>query len=498
MATQEQVRELLDLIAVHTFYLQLAETKLGHSIPLPREASNPDRSDARIEHSIAIMRQWLALLDLAIQPVQLRDALKGKVPEETSQALVRYFMDKQSHTETDRDKADFIATSLFRRTHSGEFSAPHSHDRYFHIMEVATRFESELFKILGGVSIPDVKDEHKQLLGEFEYLHQEVDDFRSFDQLTDSGIVQRVRDIKQSFADSFYHPKVLANVAVYNAFFGQKFDELFRDTTEQIKSYAAVVQQQGASIMSKVEGEITVKQLTDVQEHQLMSAEYGKAQEQFRKISSYKKAVDKKGGGKRHQPAAAAAVGVSGHKGPVSAPPPPAFREASRTESLAEVSRSTQDALEEGKIQSQLDAIRTFVRVSDKSSQVVPLVKGVITLVPAEVDSFRVDYAHEKSFRADYAAMMCYLVAMAARLTVEQEEFKEKQNSSYLWKPHADAITYVMQAANDTFKRANVVMETAEKRGLEDKVAAIKATMLRVRVAMQEAAVTLRNVPSQS
>src|SRR5262245_51524997 len=106
MAIQEHVRELLDLIAVHGFYIELTQQKLGHEIPLPREASSPEQADEKIEHSIRILRQWLALLDLAIQPVQMRDALKSEMPDETAAALVRYFIEKRSHTDTDRDKID--------------------------------------------------------------------------------------------------------------------------------------------------------------------------------------------------------------------------------------------------------------------------------------------------------------------------------------------------------------------------------------------------------
>ena len=49
--------------------------------------------------------------------------------------------------------------------------------------------------------------EHATLLQEFEYLYQELEEFRHFDQIIDSGIVQRVRELKQSLGKSFYHPE---------------------------------------------------------------------------------------------------------------------------------------------------------------------------------------------------------------------------------------------------------------------------------------------------
>ena len=61
------------------------------------------------------------------------------------------------------------------------------------------------------------------------------------------------------------------------------------------------------------------------------------------------------------------------------------------------------NSLEDGKIRMQLDAIRTFVRVADKSCFVVPLVKGVINITASEAEALRADFVAEKSFRADNA-----------------------------------------------------------------------------------------------
>ena len=46
----------------------------------------------------------------------------------------------------------------------------------------------------------NLPQEHAQLIAEFEYLYQELEEFRHFDQVMDSGIVQRVRELKQSLA----------------------------------------------------------------------------------------------------------------------------------------------------------------------------------------------------------------------------------------------------------------------------------------------------------
>lgn len=501
MPGQDQVRELLDLVAVHGFSIHIVEQKLGFAVPLPREVEAPDRQLSRIESSIRLLRHWLALLDLAVPPVSIRDAVKGELPQETSEALMRYFIDKRSPLESDRDKADCIATSLFRTFTNNAAPLGDVHDRVFQIMQLAESFENDIWRLLGTQHYPALPPQHKQLVGEFEFLHQEIEDFKHFDQIMDSGIVQRVRDIKQSFGDSFYHPKVLANVALYNAYFGKRFDDLFRATTEQLKAFAAKVQEEGASIMSKVDGDVTVRHLAEVDDDHLMSQEYGRAQENFRKISSFKKVVDKRGG-KQPATAFAAASTAGTHAAPGAhtrgshASSTPAGQHSIKTHAPAPLPSKGINPGEESKINSQLDAIRSFVRVAEKSCHVVPLTKGNLNIAPAEAEALRAEFAHEKSFRADFANATAMLVALQARLIVEEVEFREKQSSAYLWKPHADAITYVIQRAQDAFATATQMIELAEKRGLQDKSAALKASVLKLRTALTQSAAILKTAGS--
>jgi hypothetical protein len=500
MLVQDAVHELLDLVAVHGFYISVLEEKLGHAIPLPNEAIALDRS--RAEHSIEILHRWLAVLDFAIPPITVRDALKESLPRETAEAMLRYYIGKRSHEETDRDKADCVATFLYRSSELATRPVPQTSDRYHFISQTALEFEAFIRKTLGETKVPEIKKEHDQLLKEFEYLHQEVDDFRTFDQLMDSGIVQRVRDIKQSFSTSFYVPIVLANVAVYNTIFGTRFDQLFHATTEQIKNFATKVQDEGASIMSRLDEDVTVKHLADVEDDHIMKQEYGKAQENFRKISKFKKVVDKKGGRPGARPAAPVPlIPVAAPAIKLSSPSfsAPAAAAAPAPSSVQHTFSSVgANAVEDGKLRSQQDAIRIFVRVADKSCFVVPLVKGVVNITAAEAEALRSDFGSEKSFRADYANIVSFMVAMIARLVVEQEEFRAKQSSAYLWKPHADAMTYIIHTATGVLATGNQILEMAEKRGLEDKATGLKATIVKLRMALQQAATTLKSAGTQN
>ncbi|HEU5453806.1 MAG TPA: hypothetical protein VFU76_17540, partial [Terriglobales bacterium] len=282
--------ELLDLAAVHAFYLDVLENTLGHAVPVPAQVG-PASSGADTPHqSIAAMKEWLDLLDMAISAPLLRDSLKASTSPETAEALLRHFIRKRSQSDVDRDKADFVATSLYRLS-----VAP---NRQFvpENVEMPSEFEEHIDEMLGEEI--DLPAEHAQLLREFPFVVQEIEEFRDFDQLMESGVMQRVRDLKQRLGQSLYHPRVLAVVAAYNVFFGKRFDELFRQTARQIKKFAEKVQEQGGSISTRVEGDVTIKHLADVEEDRILKTEYGKAQEDFRKISRFKKAVDKRNAGR--------------------------------------------------------------------------------------------------------------------------------------------------------------------------------------------------------
>ena len=484
--------ELLDLAAVHVFYLELLENTLGHAVPVPAQIGHASGGAATPHQSIAAMKEWLDLLDMAISAPLLRDALKVSTSRETAEALLRHFIRKRSKSDVDRDKADFVATSLYRVS-----IAP---NRQFvpENVETPSEFEEQINEMLGEEIV--LPDEHAQLLREFPFVVQEIEEFRDFDHLMESGVVQRVRDLKQRFGQSLYHPRVLAVVAAYNVFFGKRFDELFRQTARQIKKFAEKVQEQGGSISSRVEGDVTVKHLADVEEDNILKADYGKAQEHFRKISKFKKAVDKRSGGKAGTPASSPA------SAPAPPPPPPPvvqdamFVPASAPVHAHESGGSTfNPMIEEGKLRAMHDSIRNFMQAADpRSASVFPLRNGAINLTPVEIEAFRNEYVGEKSFRADYAGAVRQMVALQACLMTELQEFEGKQNSAYLWKPHADSLTFLVSVAQKLQQQCDAVLATAQQRGLAEKVNSLNASLQRLRSQVQNAAKGLEKAGSSA
>jgi len=460
------------------------------------------------------LRNWLDLLDLATTPPLVRDALKVLPGFDIAHSLLRYFAAKASVRSGDRDKTDCIITHLFRNPQGNPstWHRPEIDSSYLFISQAALAFEGELYRALGDVHYESMAQEHVQLLREFEFLYQELEEFRHFDQIMDSGIVQRVRELKQSLGKAFYHPDSLANIAAWNDVFGRKFDALFHDATKQIKTFAEHVQKEGGSIMSRVDGDITVKELSEIETSELLAEDYQYAQDEFRKVSRYQKAVDKR-------PMARAAAAANSSRlitppsppvgprptippspdaqplaAPVAAPPPPppaqaqtpskpeaaAAHRSTKAEVLAvPPSQAVQNAVQEGKIHSAREQIKMHVRDAkdSQSAHTVPVKKTKLTLSLAEVEAFKADYEGEKSFRASYAAIMMTIVAYLLRMIVEVDEYNQKASSAYLWKPHADALGYLLTTLDRLGMEAEQLMAVARARGLSDKATCLQASL---------------------
>jgi hypothetical protein len=429
----------------------------------------------------------------------MRDALRVSTSPNITASLLRYYISKQTRTDTDRDKADFIVTSLFRSPDPADLWD--ARGLHFRGGKTYSHFEPHLVKMLELSSVADLPNEHQQLMREFGYVADEVEDYRHFDALIDSGAMQRVRDIKHSLGASFYHSTALAMIAAYNVYFGYRFDRLFQEATQQIKDFAAKVLAEGGSIMSRVDGDVILKQLTDVEAKKILSSEYGAAQDDFRQISKYKKAVDHRRGVREASPMAAAADAGAipesrPQRRPVIMPPSPLEvngMEGPSGSASSEISPSM--SLEEAHLKSMGETVRNFLRAADpKSSHVVPVRSGNLALSSAEVEAFRANYSGEKSFRADYVNALVSIVSLVGRMGIELADFKAKRNSAYQWKPHADALSVLLKIGREVDNRAMTVAELAERRGLSDKNNAIHASLAKLHEQVQLVAETLQTL----
>jgi hypothetical protein len=461
--------ELSILATVQGFYQKLMRDSLGGDVPVPKGLDEVSlrQSEGDLPETLSRMYRWLHLLDMAITPAMLRQALTPETDSEVAEALLRYFVRRREASEVNRDKTDLISTFLYRhprvagqwqqRGYGLDGSLPLS------------PFEIALIEILADTDVPTLPEEHVQLLRNFDPLREEISRYRDFNALMDSGIVSRVRELKRCLDSSFYHPGVLATVAAHNTAFGERFDLLFTKALGEIKQFAQALDEMGGSILSTVDGvEVTVEHVAAIEQKEMLDADYSGALEKFRRVSRLKKELDRRPPIRKSllAPSAGSALPASGAAASAAKPvrsgaankhvPAQAFQPL--------VVTAQQISAEEGKLRRVEESIRVFVRVADpKYRQIVPMRFFNLTLTIAEVEAYNAGFLEEKSLRADVARTLIRLVSCVARVNTELEELKRSQSMSSLWKLHADALVVLLDIASTATEEAGRVAKLAEK-----------------------------------
>jgi hypothetical protein len=491
--------ELAILATVQGFYQKLMSDTLGGEVPVPNGLDEDAlrHSERELPNTLTRMYRWLHLLDMAITPAMLRQALTPDTDSEVAEALLRYFVRRREPTDVNRDKTDLIATFLYRHPR-----VPGQWEQSGYGLDGAlplSPFEIALIEILADSDVPSLPEEHVQLLRRFDPLREEVGRFREFNALVDSGIVGRVRELKQWLDSSFYHPGVLATVAAYNTTFGKKFDELFAKALTEIKQFGQALEEMGGSILTTVDGvEVTVEHVAAIEEKQMLSADYGSTQEKFRRVSKLKKELDRRPPIRRSLLTPAARTSKTA--GGAAAAPKAARVAAAKAPPVAPVFQppavtAQQISAEEGKLRRVEESIRVFVRVADpKYRQVVPMRFFNLTLTLAEADAYSAAFLEEKSLRADVARMLIRLVSASARISTELEELKRSQKMSSLWKLHADAVVVLLDMASTTTEDAGSVARLAEQGAAGVAAKAIHDSVQRLRGRSDLAVKTLASV----
>jgi hypothetical protein len=460
--------ELAILATVQGFYQKLMRESLGGDVPIPSGLDEVSlrQAEADLPETLSRMYRWLHLLDMAITPAMLRQALTPDTDSEVAEALLRYFVRRREPSEVNRDKTDLISTFLYRHPRvAGQWQ---QHGYGLDGALPLSPFEIALIEILADTDVPSLPEEHVQLLRNFDPLREEIARYRDFNSLMDSGIVSRVRELKRWLDASFYHPGVLATVAAHNAAFGARFDQLFAKALGEIKQFAQALDEMGGSILSTVDGvEVTVEHVAAIEQKEMLDADYGGALEKFRRVSRLKKELDRRPPIRRSllaptagnaipsggTAAAAQAARVAAAKAPVAAQSfqPP-------------VITAQQISVEEGKLRRVEESIRVFVRVADpKYRQIVPMRFFNLTLTTSEAEAYNAGFLEEKSLRADVARTLIRLVSCVARVNTEMEELKRSQSMSSLWKLHADSLVVLLDIASTTTEEAGSVAKMAEK-----------------------------------
>ncbi len=462
--------ELAILATVQGFYQKLLKDTLGGEVPVPRGLDEDAlrHSERELPNTLSRMYRWLHLLDMAITPAMLRQALTPETDSEVAEALLRYFVRRREPSDVNRDKTDLIATFLYRHPR-----VPGQWEQRGYGLDGAlplSPFEIALIEILADSDVPSLPEEHVQLLRRFDPFVEEVGRFRDFNALMDSGMIGKVRELKQWLDASFYHPGVLATVSAYNATFGKKFDELFIKALGEIKNFGQALEEMGGTILTTVDGvEVTVEHVAAIEEQQLLQADYGSTLEKFRRVSKLKKELDRRPPIRRSlltpaAPTSRPSGGSAAAAKPARVVVPKVPVELPVFQPLAITAQ--QLSAEEGKLRRVEESIRVFVRVADpKYRQVVPMRFFNLTLSTPEADAYSASYLEEKSLRADVARTLIRMISISARIGTELEELKRSQKMSSLWKLHADAVVVLLDMASTSTEDAGTVAQAAEQNG---------------------------------
>ena len=488
--------ELAILATVQGFYEKLLQEPVEGEVPIPAglETVSLQSDESDVNLTLNKMRRWLRLLDMAITPAMLRRGLTPDTDPEIAEALLRYFSRKKELGPVNRDKTDLVTTFLY--THP---RVPGQWEQRGYGLDGSlplSPFEIALLEILADSEAPSLPEEHLQSLRRFDPLREEAEAFRDLNALMDSGIISRVRELKQSFELSFYHPGVLATIAPYNAAFGKKFDELFRRAATEIKSFAEALQEQGGTILGNVDGvDVTVEHVANLKENELLKIDYGQALDKFTRVSKLKKTLERRPPIRRVARPAAPPPSKSRPDAAIPAWQPPALDVATLRANVT----PQQVSAEEAKLLKIEESIRVFVRVADpKFRQIVPMRFFNLALTPAEADSYCADYLEEKSLRSGVARVLLRLVAIGARITTELEELKRCQNSASLWKMHADSLIVLLEIARSVGESAARVSTLASQQNQAAFADAIRASLQKLKDCSDLATKTLSGSTAQA
>jgi hypothetical protein len=483
--------ELAILATVEGFYEKLLEPFVGGEAPVPVGLEDvASQADDRVQETLSLMHRWLHLLELAVTPAMLRRALTADTDPEIAEAMLRYYARNKDSSDQHRDKTDLVVTFLYRHPR-----VPGQWERTGYGLDGAlplSPFEIALIEILADTETSSLsEEEHAQLLRPLDQYKQEAENFDDLNTLLQSQIIRRVREFKRSLGATFYHPGVLATIARYNAAFGKIFYQLFLHATSQIKKLADEVKELGGSILGSLDGvDVTVEQVDELEETELLLADYATAFERFQRISKLRKTLEQRPPTRRL---------------PHSASPPASGTSKARglrpvVDLAAMRSRVTpqQISTEEVKLRRVEESIRVFVRVADpKFRQVVPMRFFNLILTPAEADAYGADYLEEKSVRAEVARVQLRMVAVLARMTTELGELRRAERSPSLWQLHADALVTLLEIERALTGDAGRFIPQEFPPGSEVNREALKTSLERLKDGAAQAIETLSAPPDE-
>jgi hypothetical protein len=410
---------------VHTIYQTLLQGELKHAFPLPQLAEallDPKKTPDESQPVPRTAEEWLGLLDLAITPHMMRSYFNERGTEDALlRGLIRFIASKKSHSQEDRDKVDWLATHLFKLREEQK-KRPTSWPK------------TEVMEILDGFEFPMLSRYAEDLLMEMPALLDEVKYFEHFNQVTDSRIIQRARDLKNQFGDEFFNPDVLAAIVNYNLFFGSKFNLLMQETMRQVHDFA-----QTGDSRPPTKAEI-------------MDSDYRLTSDALRKLSEM---------GRKEV--------VAGGIGNLSS------QEATPEQQLKQLGVDVEQEVLylRNRTEELTMRLRSNLNMTSVPNSFAPLV-----LSEWEAAAFRTLFPEsEQSFRADFARGLCRAITLIYRIYEEIPQYLEKKGTEYLWKRHYDSLVYLLYEGRNQKETLNQLAAASDGRGLPEKTRQLQETI---------------------
>ncbi len=214
---------------IYPIYAALArQFELG---PACKELAYPvDRSEPEV---IAAVWKWFNDMDAKVQVHQLRQVLQTShhVNEENLHALLTRHMDKDPKARGDRDKIDFLLVQYLAHQAPIDF-----HQRPVTLDEVAQVLEPVIGEV--GAHAPDWLKPVNEAL-------QQMEDCLTLGEFLDSGILARVRKIKDDAGDMFYGSIALLTFTRFNFSVRGTFVHLIQEDTKSIRRAIAALEGMG-------------------------------------------------------------------------------------------------------------------------------------------------------------------------------------------------------------------------------------------------------------
>jgi hypothetical protein len=179
---------------LHPIYVELAREFV---IDAPAFASLDEPVDAPDRETVEQAQHWLHDMDDRIQVHQLRQFLQTSslVDNEGLIALLRHFIEKTAHTDSSRDKIDFLMVQYFSHIAPTELG-----DDGADLAYVAKRLEP----VLGEVEL-----KAPVWLNGLDRVLDSARRCRSLDELLHGGVLEQGRKAKAQAGDLFYLPIAL-------------------------------------------------------------------------------------------------------------------------------------------------------------------------------------------------------------------------------------------------------------------------------------------------